>query len=511
MIKMFIINLLLLLLLQPSAEDERPKIQILRAGNPTCSNGNVEYKVKCKCDSLPSLDSYFLLNLSDTNKNYTSICKISNKEISENVELHLVVVELFNRTRFNTSRNPDSYLLDIIPYVIEVFSRNEVVEDLRDYQHKLIDKIDNLDNIAESMHLINGVLYVIYYEGDNFNLIEQIILSREILNEYISELKNKYKEKQLPPNYIQNLTLKLNDLDQYARELNSSNYNRNKLLEMIKLYNISIIDSQMNVSVTNQSKNQNTNQSSNTKRNLEVNYQQLILNNQNLNLEDIYKNSSLPNLKLLSENNDKTNKTDIIGYFNCKMDDILDLSEQKQKNPENISPFLLLNEDIYDIIIENNLILDLNNSKIGQCSYGCNINNKIIYLSHYDLKIETSKKRIVYTLSTFQFLKLPEIFYLLVKTKVNFKNNIQEELKTYCVLQKPFKKKIRGNAKFNCFAYTEKIEEFESIEDIDSDCIIILKKIIKKLFKLLPKIGQLIALIIEIIILLLALFYIYGN
>lgn len=167
-------------------------------------------------------------------------------------------------------------------------------------------------------------------------------------------------------------------------------------------------------------------------------------------------------------------------YLTCKIDDSFVNSPSNKQlvaNSENINSKILLVNENYDVYVDDNLQLDLEESETN-CGYDSVTQTKgnITYIRHTTPYPDYDKNRVVYDLyaKIDDNYKYPNFFYILTKTKVKYNSsNVEkeEELDTYCVLEDD---NDRDNARFKCFAYTEDMTSFnEADNDIKSNYIII--------------------------------------
>ena len=86
----------ILFLLQSSIRGDLPKIKLIGIENPSCSSllGRLDFQAKCRYDSLPSSDSYFILNFKDSSNNkHSSICRVTNPDIPRPTSLPIQSTE----------------------------------------------------------------------------------------------------------------------------------------------------------------------------------------------------------------------------------------------------------------------------------------------------------------------------------------------------------------------------------------------------------------------------------
>ena len=200
-------------------------------------------------------------------------------------------------------------------------------------------------------------------------------------------------------------------------------------------------------------------------------------------LEALIKSSKLRNLSVKKAKKAKKfrradeEKED---YLTCKIDDSFVNSPQDKQlsaNTENINSRILLENENYDVYVDENLQLDLEESETN-CGYDSVTQTKgnITYIRHSTPLPDYDKNRVVYDLyaKIDQNYKYPNFFYILTKTKVKYNSsNVEkeEELDSYCVLEDD---NDRDNARFKCYAYTEDMTSFsEADDDIKSSYIII--------------------------------------
>lgn len=200
-------------------------------------------------------------------------------------------------------------------------------------------------------------------------------------------------------------------------------------------------------------------------------------------LEALIKSSKLRNLSVKKAKKAKKfrradeEKED---YLTCKIDDSFVNSPQDKQliaNSENINSKILLVNENYDVYVDDNLQLDLEESEIN-CGYDSVTQTKgnITYIRHTTPYPDYDKNRVVYDLyaKIDDNYKYPNFFYILTKTKVKYNSsNVEkeEELDSYCVLEDD---NDRDNARFKCYAYTEDMTSFnEADDDIKSNYIII--------------------------------------
>ena len=200
-------------------------------------------------------------------------------------------------------------------------------------------------------------------------------------------------------------------------------------------------------------------------------------------LEALIKSSKLRNLSVKKAKKAKKfrradeEKED---YLTCKIDDSFVNSPQDKQlsaNTENINSRILLENENYDVYVDENLQLDLEESETN-CGYDSVTQTKgnITYIRHSTPWPDYNKNRVVYDLyaKIDQNYKYPNFFYILTKTKVKYNSsNVEkeEELDSYCVLEDD---NDRDNARFKCYAYTEDMTNFsEADDDIKSSYIII--------------------------------------
>ena len=167
-------------------------------------------------------------------------------------------------------------------------------------------------------------------------------------------------------------------------------------------------------------------------------------------------------------------------YLTCKIDDSFVNSPSNKQlvaNSENINSKILLVNENYDVYVDDNLQLDLEESETN-CGYDSVTQTKgnITYIRHTTPYPDYDKNRVVYDLyaKIDDNYKYPNFFYIMTKTKVKYNSsNVEkeEELDSYCVLEDD---NDRDNARFKCYAYTENMTSFsEADDDIKSSYIII--------------------------------------
>ena len=200
-------------------------------------------------------------------------------------------------------------------------------------------------------------------------------------------------------------------------------------------------------------------------------------------LEALIKSSKLRNLSVKKAKKAKKfrradeEKED---YLTCKIDDSFVNSPQDKQiivNSGNISSKILLENENYDVYVDDDLTLDLEESETN-CGYDSVTQTKgnITYIRHTTPYPDYDKNRVVYDLyaKIDQNYKYPNFFYILTKIKVKYNSsNVEkeEELDSYCVLEDD---NDRDNARFKCYAYTEDMTSFsEADDDIKSSYIII--------------------------------------
>ena len=196
-------------------------------------------------------------------------------------------------------------------------------------------------------------------------------------------------------------------------------------------------------------------------------------------------NSGLLGLRTLSEKVSKDSKpkkslkkvrrVEAEATVTCKIDDRFVASDSLSANDGNITS-KILNNEVYDIIVDENLQLDLKDSET-KCNNPTVDDSKknVVYKSHTNAEVEASKNRVKYNLyaSIKDSYKIPEFYYLFMKTNVKYKKNgtneeTEEELDSYCILKDASNK---DNAQFECFAFPENIGSVSDVNRISSNYI----------------------------------------
>ena len=188
-------------------------------------------------------------------------------------------------------------------------------------------------------------------------------------------------------------------------------------------------------------------------------------------LEALIKSSTLRSLSIKKAKKYRRADEEKEDYLTCKIDDSFVNSPQDKQlvaNSENINSKILLVEENYDVIVQDELKLDLEESETN-CGYDSVTQTKgnITYIKHTTPEPDFKKNRIVYDLyaKINDDYKYPDFFYVVNKIKVKYNSsNVEkeEELDSYCVLDDGNDKE---NAKFKCYAYTEDMTSFNGTDD----------------------------------------------
>lgn len=225
--------ILFLIVLQLTFEQNTPKITIKGIQDPSCSNelGRINYKAKINYSDLPDQNSYFLLNLKDSNdQKRPSICKISksnvgpgpynpdnpntdnpdqpdNPDQTDNPDIGQETDGPNPETQNpdEESANPDQPTVPIfpIPNETEPISLDDLKKLMDQLRENLEDKLNDTVNDIENLDDVNDDLKDIL----NFNIMKLIKKIDSDLNEIFSALIDFQDEK-----IVQPLNDKINEL-----------------------------------------------------------------------------------------------------------------------------------------------------------------------------------------------------------------------------------------------------------------------------------------------------------
>ena len=194
-------------------------------------------------------------------------------------------------------------------------------------------------------------------------------------------------------------------------------------------------------------------------------------------------NSGLISLRTLEEKKKskpkkslkKLRRADSEAEVTCKIDDSF-LSEDKlSANDENITT-KVLNNEVYDVLVQEELQLDLKDSETKCNSHKIDDSkNNVEFKSETPAVYVTEKKRVEYNLSAKinNSYNIPDFYYLYMKTKVKYRKtganaDTEEEVDSYCILEDGTDKE---NAKFKCYAFPEDIESVSETNVVSSEYI----------------------------------------
>ena len=232
--------ILFLIVLQLTFEQNTPKITIKGIQDPSCSNelGRINYKAKINYSDLPDQNSYFLLNLKDSNdQKRPSICKISKSNVGpdpynpdnpdnpdtdnpdqpDNPTDNSDIGQQTDGPNPETqnpdeeSKNPDQ------PDETEPISLDDLKKLMDQLRENLVDKLNDTVNDIEYLDDVNDDLKDIL----NFNIMKLIKKIDLDLNEISSALIDFLDEKIVQPlnDKINELVDKLNKFDLEALKI----------------------------------------------------------------------------------------------------------------------------------------------------------------------------------------------------------------------------------------------------------------------------------------------------
>ena len=170
-------------------------------------------------------------------------------------------------------------------------------------------------------------------------------------------------------------------------------------------------------------------------------------------------------------------RVDSEDYVTCKIDDRFVSEETLSANNGNISS-KILNNEIYDVIVDDDLELDLKDSE-SKCNNPSVDQSKInvVYKRQDEAEVDPSKGRVKYNLyaKINSSYSIPDFYYLHMKTKVKYRKEgasviTEEELDSYCILEDDTDK---DNSKFACYAFPENISSISDINTVSSNYITI--------------------------------------
>ena len=183
------------------------------------------------------------------------------------------------------------------------------------------------------------------------------------------------------------------------------------------------------------------------------------------------------NLRILTANskeektkkNKRNRRAEETATLMCKMDETFSENDILTADAENLNTYILKTNLDYNLNIKSLISIGVDNSNTDKCAD----NNEIVdqnfdFDSISDLKVETPKRRFTFGIAIGMSpdYKIPDFFYLLITAKMVLKENtlrlldIEEDVNSYCLLED---KTYPSKVKFNCFGYSDSINENSEI------------------------------------------------
>ena len=127
----------------------------------------------------------------------------------------------------------------------------------------------------------------------------------------------------------------------------------------------------------------------------------------------------------------------------CKLDSTFSDNMTLIANPENLEIFILMTEKNYNITLNSDIEIKVDNDINNKCidPHTKKIYKSLKYKDISALKPEPAKKRFYYTISLeiSPEFEIPFFFYLIIKVKMSIKQinlrylDMEEEVDTYCI------------------------------------------------------------------------------